>query len=188
MKVLKPLFACIILAAVYAGCVSDSKTISADKTAAITPPKVISGDFNGDGKPDTVSLIKPQLNKEGTACVDSTCMVFIRFSDSSISPISIKNCIGGTLENLGDLNGDGKDDLGILPGTINGCWHDYLVYSYKNNEWVKPIAPIPTHCNQWKAHIKPVEKDSLNKGYVVIHYSEMEKDSIKTKSRIVAIK
>ncbi|MEO6522117.1 MAG: hypothetical protein ABIN91_10595 [Mucilaginibacter sp.] len=188
MKAFKAIFFLFILAAVYVGCVSDSKKIAADKTVAVVSPKIVSGDFNGDGKQETATLIKPQLNKEGTACLDNNCMAFIRFSDTTIHPISIKHCIGGTPDNLGDLNGDGRDELGILPDWFTSCWRDYEVYSYKNNEWIKPVAPIPTHCNQWEAKVKPIEKDSLNKGYVVIRYSEMVKDSIKTKSKIVSIK
>jgi len=188
MKAIRSIIALLILAAVYSGCVSDTKTSTADKNIVPPAPKVISGDFNGDGKRETVRLIAPQLSKDGTTCIDSSCTAFIRFSDTTIRPIAIKHCIGGVPDNLGDLNGDGKDEIGILPQWFTSCWHDYLVFSYKNNEWVKPVAPIPTHCNQWEANIKPIEKDSLNKGYVVIRYSVFEDDSIKNKSRIVSIK
>lgn len=185
MKALKAALTLFILAAIYTGCASDTKTKTTE--AVIVAPKVI-GDFNGDGKKDTVTLIKPKLNAAGTACLDSGCTAYIHFSDTTMKAIAVKHCIGGTPDNLGDLNGDGKDEIGILPEWFTSCWRDYEVYTYKNDQWIHAVPSIPTHCNQWEAHIKPIEKDSLNKGYVVVRYSEMENNNIVNKSKIESIK
>lgn len=186
MKAFKAILALFIIAAVYTGCASDNKTSSTIAVDKASPPMAF-GKFK-----DTIStkatLIAPKLNKGGTACLDSDCVAYIKFSDTTIAPIKVKHCIGGKLENLGDLNGDGKDEIGLLPDWFTSCWRDYLVYTYKNNEWINAVPPIPTHCNQWEAHIKPIEKDSLNKGYVVIRYSEFDNKDIVNKSKIIAIK
>lgn len=186
MKAFKAILTLSVLAAMFAGCASDNKKTEA--TTAATVPKIVSGDFNGDGKPETIQLIKPQLNAAGTACIDSSCTAYIRFSDTTIHPIKITHCIGGTPDNLGDLNGDGRDEIGLLPEGFSGCWRNYFVYTYKNDEWINAVQPIPTHCKQWEAHIKPIEKDSLNKGYVVVRYSELVNKDVVNKSKIVAIK
>jgi hypothetical protein len=184
MKALKLICILCLLAAVYAGCVSDNKTaVTTTKLA----PKIVSGDFNGDGKPDTVTLLKPKLNKEGNGCMGD-CTTYIKFSDTTIRAIKVDSCIGGTLDNLGDLNGDGRDEIGLLADRFSACWKDYLVYTRKNDEWISAVPPIHTHCNQWEAHIKPIEKDSLNKGYVVVHYSDFDNSAIVNRSKIIAIK
>lgn len=186
MKAFKAILALFIIAGVYTGCASDNKTSSTIAVDKTSPPMIV-GKFK-DSTITMATLIAPKLNKDGTACLDSNCMAYIKFSDTNIHPIPVKHCIGGKLENLGDLNGDGKDEIGLLPEWFTSCWRDYLVYTYKNNEWINAVPPIPTHCNQWEANIKPIVKDSLNKGYVVIHYSEFDDKNIVTKSKIIAIK
>ncbi|EHQ30705.1 hypothetical protein [Mucilaginibacter paludis] len=184
MKTFNLICLSIILTCIYAGCVNNTKNAETSKPPV---PKVIQGDFNGDGKPEIVRLVKPKLNKEGTDCVGG-CVSYLRFSDTTIADIKVNNCIDGTPDNLGDLNGDGKDEIGLLPEWFTSCWRSYLVYTYKNDKWIYAVPPITTHCNQWEAHIKPIEKDSLNKGYVVIRYSESENNEIVNKSKIIAIK
>jgi hypothetical protein len=187
MKAFKHLIP-LLIAAVFAGCASDTKTETTPVPKAAA--KVTSGDFNGDGKKETLTLVPPKLNADGTACLDTSCMAYIKFSDTTIAPIKIKSCIGGTPDILGDLNGDGKDEIGLLPDWFSSCWRNYYVFTYKNGEWINAVPPITTHCNQWDAGIKPIVKDSLNKGYVVIHYSEFDNDTkeIVNRSRITAIK
>jgi hypothetical protein len=184
MKAFKPIGILLFLSAVYAGCVSNTKTA---ETSTIIKPQIVKGDFRGDGKIETITLVKPKLNKEGTACIGD-CASYITFSDTTIKAIKVDSCIGGMVDNLGDLNDDGKDEIGILPDWFNSCWKNYLVYTYKNDEWINAVPPIRTHCNQWDAHIKPIEKDSLNKGYVVIRYSELDTNHVVNKSKIIAIK
>lgn len=184
MKTFTIIFTILFFASIYSGCVSDNK-----KAKDVVPPlpPVVKGDFKGEGKQAVVQLIGPQLNKQGTDCLGG-CTSYIRFSDTTIKPIRIDSCIGGMTENLGDLNGDGKDEIGVLREWFKGCWKNYYVYSYINNNWELAVPPIPTHCNQWTVHIKPIEKDSLNQGYVIVHYSESENGVIVNKSKIVAIK
>lgn len=191
MKAFKAIIILLVFAAVHSGCVSDSKTTNTATNAAAVDkalPAVVTGNFFDAQKPVIAKLIKPKLNSDGTDCIDSGCVAYISFSDTTMKAIPVKHCIGGKLDNLGDLNGDGRDEIGLLPDWFTSCWHDYLVYTFKKGEWTYAVPPIPTHCNQWEAHIKPIEKDSLNKGYVVIRYSEFDNKDIVNRSKIIAIK
>lgn len=127
------------------------------------------------------------MNSTETGC-DGGCITTILFSDAAIPAITVTGCIGGTLTNLGDLNGDGLDEIGLLPGWFAGCWRDYRVYTYKHSHWELAVAPFPTHCNEFEApRIKAIIKDPVKPGNVLITYSVLEgKDIVfKTKSEPV---
>ena len=91
--------------------------------------------------------MKPKLNADGTGC-DGKCVLVLRFSGEHTPPIKIEDCIGGTPVNLGDLDGDGKDEIGILREWFNSCWHNYNVCTFKDGQWEFAVPPIRTHCNQ----------------------------------------
>lgn len=135
------------------------------------------GDFNGDGNMEAAVLKAPQLNSTQDECVKGDCTAYILFTPSSkIGPIIINNCIGGTPDNLGDLDGDGADEIGLHPDWFTSCWQGYFVFTYKKGKW-KPLVPtITTHCIQWEKGIRPIEKDPKQKGYAIIHYSKMNED------------
>src|SRR3978361_654845 len=82
--------------------------------APCTDDAPVTGHFTHKGKPETLILITPKINSSETGC-DGGCLTKIKFSDPAAPVISIKDCIGGTLTNLGDLNGDGLDEIGLLP-------------------------------------------------------------------------
>ncbi|HTB52214.1 MAG TPA: hypothetical protein VK718_05495 [Ferruginibacter sp.] len=117
---------------------------------------VVTGNFKGDGKTDTVTehYFDTEKNKETNKYYDSidfdTQMAiaimykspysFITCSDHSIDTLSV--CKGGQLfglsylKNEGDLNGDGTDELSYVIdyadySAINTC---HLV-TYKNGRW-----------------------------------------------------
>ncbi len=152
----------------------------------IVPADAIKGDFNGDGKTEYAWINKPKVNADNTDCI-GPCVVHIAFSDAAIKPIELKGSIGGTLSNLGDLNGDGKDDIGILPDWFNGCWRNYFTYTLKGGDWHYLVEPFATHCNQWEDNIKPLEKISGKPGYLKENYSVFENNDIAQKSKVVKI-
>lgn len=156
------------------------------------PKDAVKGDFNGDGKLEYMWLILPKIvNKTGeegmSECADGNCTAYIKFSDKSIPSIKIDDCIDGEPDNLGDLNKDGADEIGILPGWFQGCWRSYYVWKLKNSKWVYAVQPFTTHCNQWDEGIKPIEIDLSNEGYVLIRYSEHTGKEIITKTKSVLI-
>ncbi|MGF7081317.1 hypothetical protein [Mucilaginibacter sp. UYCu711] len=136
----------------------------------------------------TVWLTPPQLNAEETSCVNGDCIAVLHFSDPTIPPIAVKSCIGGTPANLGDLDNDGLDEIGLLPEWFTSCWRNYYVYTFKHGHWQYAVPPISTHCNQWEANIKPITKDPTRKGFVKINYSAFQHDSIVVKTKSVPIK
>jgi len=158
------------------------------------PKDAVKGDFNGDGKLEYMWLIPPKIvnttGEEGMSeCADGNCTAFIKFSDKSIPSIKINNCIAGIPDNLGDLNKDGTDEIGLLPGWFTSCWRSYYVWTLKNSQWVYAVQPFNTHCIQWDEEIKPIEIDLNKDGHVIIRYSEFtEEEGIITKTKSVPIK
>lgn len=121
----------------------------------------LKGDFNGDGKVEKLWLKIPK----GADPLESNyedCYCLIESSDSKINNKKIEYCLTGDLDNLGDLNGDGGDELGLLTVWFQGCWRPYFVLTYKNNSWEKLIPNISTHCNMWEEAGQFVEKDPNN--------------------------
>jgi len=156
------------------------------QTTDTVPKSAIKGNFNG--KPGYAWIVPPQLTADKESCVNGDCTTYIHFSDPTIKPIKLSNCIGGIPTNLGDLNNDGKDEIGLLRDWFTSCWRAYEVYTIKQGIGRHAVAPFSTHCNQWDNHIKPIEKDRRKRGYVIIHYSDFENDEIVTKAKSVAIK
>ncbi len=131
---------------------------------------------------------KDQSEESFSEC-EGPCNCYIQFSDQSVPVIKLENCIGGTPVNEGDLNGDGFDEIGILPSWWTSCWHEYKVYTLKNNKWEYLVDPFTTHCNQWDEGVDAISKDKSKAGYVTIRYSEFtDEGSIEIKSKSVKLK
>lgn len=150
------------------------------------PKDAAKGDFNGDGVLDYVWLVPPKESECGDC--SGKCASYIKFSDISIPSIKVEMCIGGNPTNLGDLNKNGSDEIGLLPGWCTSCWRAYNVYTLKNNKWIFAVEPFSTHCNQWDEGIKPIEIDLNKDGNVLIRYSDFTGDDIVTKTKSVHIK
>lgn len=149
------------------------------------PKDAIKGDFNGDGTLDYMWLVPPKTEEMGCS---GDCISTIKFSDPTIPQIRVENCISGTPHNLGDLNKDGTEEIGLLPGWFTSCWHSYYVWTLKNSQWVYAVDPFSTHCNQWDEGIKPIEIDLNRDGYVLIRYTDFERGDIVVKTESVRIK
>ncbi len=133
----------------------------------------ITGDFNGDGKQETAWLVPPEIAVPGESCVGE-CISTINFSDGSIQPIKIDQCIGGQPINLGDLNDNVGDEIGLNPEWFTSCWSGYKVFTLKNNKPVDLVPPISVHCDHMEQGLTPIQKDKARKGYVIIKSSEMK--------------
>lgn len=103
-------------------------------------------DFNGDGKKESCYLLAPKLVEEEMEC-EGDCNSLIMFSDSNIPPIEVPNCIGGTPEIFGDLDGNGTCEIGIWPEWWTSCWHAYYIFTFTNGTWSHFVDSFTVHCN-----------------------------------------
>jgi len=159
---------------------------SAEAKRVTIPEGAIHGDFNHDGVLDYAWLKTPTVDDENMSCVGD-CVSYITFSDPSIPEIEVQDCISGVPDNLGDLNKDGADEIGLLPGWFTSCWHSYLVWTLKENKWIYAVEPFSTHCDQWEKGIKPIEVDYNNPGHVLIRYSELTDVDLEVKTKSVPV-
>lgn len=165
--------------------VTDANLSKRKVSSSKHPKDALSADFNGDGSLEYAWLEAPTINEEGVDCVGE-CACTLRFSDSSIPPISVAPCIGGSPDDLGDLNKNRSHEIGLSPSWFTSCWSNYYVWTLLRGKWVYAVKPITTYCEQFEKGIKPIEADA-REGYVIVRSSEFTGDEIKLISESVPI-
>ncbi len=109
----------------------------------------IQGNFLGNGKNITATVIKVKEGK-GNPIEEGTPDEYeIRFSDNKLKPIKA-GCCEIILINEGDLNKDGTEEISIYQAPMNGCTYSITNYSLINGSWKKIIDTflIPTGCEK----------------------------------------
>lgn len=144
----------------------------ARKQTGPIPASAVSGDFNGDGKPEQMWLVPPPV-LDDMDCGDGNCTSHLRFSDPTLPTIDVPMCIGGWPVNEGDLNQNGSDEIGLLPEWFTSCWQAYYVWTFKNDQWVYAVSPLSTHCIQWEDGVDAISPDPDRPGYAIIRYTYM---------------
>lgn len=143
------------------------------------------GDWDGDGKPDTLRLIPPKFKtgdspEDNFGECDGPCNCTLVFAQHQ--PVVIENCIGGTPVNEGDLDGQPGEEFGILPDWWTSCWRDYHVFGFRAGAWTRVVDPIATHCTQWEQGVDAIEKDPVHPGHVLVRSTNVEDFGITTQS------
>lgn len=145
----------------------------------------IIGDFNGDGRYETAWVVPPENLDDYGELEPRQYVTFIRFSDESIPPIGIPACIDGNPVNLGDLNDDGTDEIGMWQVWFTSCWHNYYIWTNRNGAWMEAVDPFVVHCNGFEEAPDEIPVEKMGNGFVRLYYNELNEDAdIVTLTRI----
>lgn len=113
-----------------------ARTIEKNKEISLIHPCEF-GDFDGDGLGEAFYRDSEQEGLPG-----SSLNWHIYFDNPDISTIQMKNFIVGKVNNEGDLDGDGGDELSIYTfnpypkSGKNYCTSHLHILSFKSNKWV----------------------------------------------------
>lgn len=100
--------------------------------------KTIAGHFDTDSVLDYASLFVPvdpndTVNSQKMFCCNP-CITSVVFSNG-IPGFKHGNDLGWIFENLGDLDGDGIDEIVYARGWFIGVWAYCGIFTFKQNEW-----------------------------------------------------
>lgn len=158
-----------------------TETVAPERTTA-NPEESVTGNFTGRNVTAIATLIH-----EGTDSEDPA-QYSITFNDPAIAAVP-GVCCGVLLVNEGDLNGDGKDELGVANAPLHGCTYDYQVYTYKNGKWLRYIESflIPNACDgidRDKVQ-ELVFKEGNTVYYMKTNVNDEDFKKIKTKAKVL---
>ncbi|RYZ24573.1 MAG: hypothetical protein EOO16_00270 [Chitinophagaceae bacterium] len=126
------------------------------------------GYFDADRTLDTAILRRCEVITVGKT---ATCRTKVTFLNRKIPSILLESTTSGFFEREGDLDGDGVDEIGFLPGWPTSACREYHVYGYRQGKWVEIVKPIPNSMNMRMAGIRMIERDPDNPGRVLIRSS-----------------
>lgn len=76
--------------------------------------------------------------------------------------IIFENAVAGSVENIGDIDNDGFDEIVIAPSWMIGCWGRLHFYSYKKNTWKKAGSVAQNICNE-ESFLTLIKRKGKNK-------------------------
>lgn len=138
-----------------------------------------SGDYDGDGRTETVRVTSPSdfMDSNGNEFEESKLVVTIAFPSSELPKISIKESITVYLVNEGDLDGDGADELGVVPGRGYGIWSWYHLYTFKKGQWDQLIYPFRVHFDDLRDDFDFVKKHPKIAGSLIITHTVQDENA-----------
>lgn len=141
------------------------------------------GDYDGDSIREKMWLVREKNTPEKQSWSS------IRFSSPAIPVLPVESCIGGTPRNEGDLDGDGADEISLVPWWYQSRFTGFRVYTLKNGRWYHLIPGV--YCSRFdlddeRAYRRMVEAGDT--GFVWIREWEMDEETnehyIRKKRRI----
>jgi len=151
------------------------KGIYRDYIKGFPTDRTITGDFNGDGKKDSLMVenFESLFQKYGDYPEIEDDFNFV-FSDKTIPKLNVWGGLGYTIKNEGDLNGDGGDEIGFLPCAGASSKKLYYVFTLKNNKWYYLVEYVDLTRDMRATGIVPVEKDLDQDSVILIRSSAEE--------------
>lgn len=140
---MKKLILLLALVVLFVQCKQEKKEVIPNKKLAKKEKiqsidTLLIGDLNHDTIADSIFVTNPMYVGEEDVlehgCIDNLCNATIRFS-CKLPDIPLENAIGATIENMGDIDNDGFDELIIVHQWFIGCWGRLYFYTFKNNQW-----------------------------------------------------
>ena len=177
---------------------SDTQTEANEISPQIEALESITGDFDGDGESDCATIYHVA---EQTIPGDSTTLeqhieesYYIAFDKEGIARKTSAHRMSN-LTLLGDINGDGKDELGVYTHGPQGkaSWGNYSALSNSDSEW-QSIASTTLNISLLERFGESVNiselitRDTTRKGYVTIkRFTILDGESYETTSETLSV-
>jgi hypothetical protein len=114
------------------------------------------GDFNADSVPEKMWL---RLEPDSRG-LQSWCS--IRFSNPRVPVLPVMNCIGGVPRNEGDLDGDGADEISLLPWWYQSRFTTLRVFTLKKGKWYTLIPGV--YCSRDDLDAPAMYRSTVERG------------------------
>lgn len=101
--------------------------------------------------------------------------------NSNIKPLNVDITINPIMTNVGDLDGNGTDELGVFTDWHSSNWCGFYVYTFTDGEWKQLITTIDIHRDHYKDSLNNgvnVVERSEHKGYLKVHFSDIRNEQI----------
>ena len=149
----------------------------------------ICGDFDGDGELEYAYMTYPDIYDENDDVIYLDYpTTYIHFSKESIPTIRVDTCTGGNLQNLGDLNGDNRDEIGLWCGWPSSLYLLYASWTFDVKAWQTFMDSYSIKITLWETYgfnFKPIQK--INGEKLLVYYTDLfdkvKVKEVKTKNR-----